>query len=470
MQRFYEQEGEFVTLETLIDWVRAHPLRSGRMVPLIIWGGFGIGKTQQIKAYGDARNIKVITYAPAHDVDGSSIVGESYRDPETNQTTYAWPNWLPTEEKDGPKGVLFIDELNRANQEVLAGLMEPLGEGTIAQSGWKLPPGWNIVAAANPSEMGYMVQELDEAMVDRMIHYAPGWDARHWGKWAQSAGVDPEIIEFALRHQGEGGLVVTGEAQLPLEIEQKLRCTPRTLEYMSALYEPGMPDGLLRVCAQGLMGREAGEAYIEQVAAEEKPLTAEEVLQEPTTGPDGQPVYPYDAAVQRWIHDPINGDDLLQVTAELVIIKLLNTELASKDVRHNRVAQLAGRFFARLPEHRRDFAMTSISRSCPEWQDVVMEATLAWLPKLAAQDQLLGTRQAAAVQSGVQPPPQQPVSLPEGGQTPGRTVPQGHQPVAMPHDPQHPNQIPGAGQPAPQANQAPSLPPVSDPSSPFQGG
>ena len=195
-------------------------------------GGMICHNTQSIKSYGKTRDLEVRTYHPAHDVNGADIVGKAYHDEESDETRYALPAWLPTED-DAPEGLLFIDELNRAPQEVLAGLMEPLGEGTIAQSGWELPRGWNIVAAANPSEMGYMVQDLDEAMVDRMLHYAPGWDARHWGSWAQSADLPPEIIDFALRHQG--GLVVTGESQLPLEIEQKLRTTPRTLEYMGAL-------------------------------------------------------------------------------------------------------------------------------------------------------------------------------------------------------------------------------------------
>lgn len=554
MQRFYENEGDFVSLDLLIDWVRAHPLGSGRMLPIIIWGGFGVGKcvrgdtpvwvngsddlikdlwdrysgpvfpdpdgsggewapatkklqvasindsgqmvkgrivylyrqrvrelgrrvvlddgseitmtmrhrlrgpdgwqkqirvgdrialpgrdpwsnpdvsarvgereeiiyarvlsvedfwldeyvydleveehhnyvaggmichnTQSIKAYGKTRDLEIRTYHPAHDVNGSDIVGQAYHDEQSNETRYALPAWLPTED-DAPEGLLFIDELNRAPQEVLAGLMEPLGEGTIAQSGWELPRGWNIVAAANPSEMGYMVQDLDEAMVDRMLHYAPGWDARHWGSWAQGANVPPEIIDFALRHQGD--LVVTGESQLPLEIEQKLRTTPRTLEYMGALYEPGMPEGLLRVCSQGLMGREAAEAFRELTVSGDRPLEAEQILAEPVQDANGQSRYLYEDAVRRWASDNLYGDDLIRASSERLVIHLLSEQPVSADPHHERRASLAGRYLAFVPPHLREMAMNSFRRSAPQWVEVIQAAILGWSEALARQQKI----------------------------------------------------------------------------------
>lgn len=540
MRRFYDIEGDYVPIETLIDWVRSHPLRDGRILPIIIWGGFGVGKcvdgqteisltgcrapiadlwnrlaenirgeplagqwadsreelflpswnedgleesrvlslyrqrvqevgveielrngrsvratrrhrfwtdrgwraapqigqeivcddgrwspvvrrepiwlddwvydlevenlhsyvaggivshnTQSIKSYARSREIEIRTYHPAHDVNGADIVGKAYRDENTDETRYALPAWLPTED-DPPKGMLFIDELNRAPQEVLAGLMEPLGEGTIAQSEWKLPQGWNIVAAANPSEMGYMVQDLDEAMVDRMIHYAPGWDARYWGLWAEEAGLSPDIIDFALRHQG--GLVTTGETQLPLEIENKLRTTPRTLEYMGALYEPDMPEGLFRVCSQGLMGREASAALDQLVQSSEKPLSPEDILSEPIETDSGH-VYRYEETVSRWLSDPVEGEELIRSTAERLAMELVRYSPEGATPREDRRAALAGRFLAFLPPHLRSVAMQSIARSAPEWIPLLEESILAWSEVLARQQKIFTQRPVRA--------------------------------------------------------------------------
>ena len=543
MRRFYDIEGDFVPIDQLIDWVRAHPLRDGRILPIIIWGGFGVGKcvaprtrvslswgelpaediwrqyhtstagspeegqwsapseeillpawdgrqivqgrvkhlyrqrvlemgrrlklqdgtsllstrkhrfwtpggwrrdlregemvlrngawvrvvhseleildgwvydlevedfhsylaegvvshnTQSIKAYGRERDIEIRTYHPAHDVNGADIVGKAYHDEESDETRYALPAWLPTED-DPPEGMLFIDELNRAPQEVLAGLMEPLGEGTIAQSGWKLPRGWNIVAAANPSEMGYMVQDLDEAMVDRMIHYAPGWDARHWGLWAESAGVPREIVDFALRYQG--GLVTTGETQLPLEIENKLRTTPRTLEYIGALYEPGMPAGLFRVCSQGLMGRDAAEAFRLLVEENEEPLAAEQILSEPLPMQDGSHFYSYEEPVNRWLQNSISGEDLIRSSSEKLVMSLVGENPLGSTPKEDRRASLAGRYLAYLPPHLRQVALKSFQRSAPQWIPLLEESILAWSEVLARQQKVFTQRPVTAQES-----------------------------------------------------------------------
>lgn len=544
MRRFYDIEGDFVPIDQLIDWVRAHPLRDGRILPIIIWGGFGVGKcvgpdtvisllhgtqkasdlwqqyhtstqsdpsggewsepseplsvpswdgsrirkgevvrlfrqrvqesgrritlengrsllstrrhrfwtpggwcadlqtgsqvaseegqwlrvissetevidgwvydlevrdfhsylaeglishnTQSIKSYGAQRNIEIRTYHPAHDVNGADIVGKAYHDEESDETRYALPAWLPTED-DAPEGMLFIDELNRAPQEVLAGLMEPLGEGTIAQSNWKLPRGWNIIAAANPSEMGYMVQDLDEAMVDRMIHYAPGWDARYWGIWAEGAGLPQEIIDFALRYQG--GLVTTGETQLPLEIENKLRTTPRTLEYMGALYEPGMPEGLFRVCSQGLMGRDASEALRLLVEESDRPLEAEQILSEPLALQDGSSFYPYEEPINRWLQNNISGEDLIRSSSEKLVMSLVEEQPLGDTPREDRRASLAGRYLAYLPPHLRQVALKSFQRSAPQWIPLLEEAILAWSEVLARQQKVFTQRPVTAQES-----------------------------------------------------------------------
>src|ERR1039457_2777226 len=106
MQRFYEQAGEYVTFERLLDHLRSHPLADKRIVPLIVWGAAGLGKTQQIKGYARERGLKLITYHPAHDTSGADIVGKTTINEETGETVYAIPNFLPRE--GDPDGILFI--------------------------------------------------------------------------------------------------------------------------------------------------------------------------------------------------------------------------------------------------------------------------------------------------------------------------------------------------------------------------
>lgn len=370
-QRFYEKEGEFVTIANLLDWIRDpnHRIEGGRVVPLLVWGAMGVGKTQQIKAYCRDRGLELKTYHPAHDVNGGDLVGKLEIHPETGDTFYAAPPWLPTD--DDPPGVLFIDEINRAPVQVLAGLMEPLGEGTIAQSGWKLPSGWNIVAAANPSEMGYEVHEIDEAMVDRLLHYAPGWDAPAWASWAARSGIDRSIIDFALRNPQ---VVSSGEAQLPHELVSKLRATPRSLDYFARLYEPDMSPGLLRVIAHGLLGREAAEVFEEQEQGPDEPLTLSDLDR-------GK----FEHIIEEWTSQMGAGDDLVRASTDLIAATLIDQNPVSSDPTHEPTAQRIGYYLAVLPPHLRDEAYGIFSRSAPAWLEVCRDAAHIWIHHFAKQ-------------------------------------------------------------------------------------
>jgi hypothetical protein len=372
MHRFFGKEGEYVPLEELMDWVYAddHRLADGRAIPILIWGAMGIGKTAQIKAYCEARGLECREYHPAHDVNGGDIVGLPQVDEETNRLRYAIPGFLPVE--SDPPGVLFIDEINRAPELVLAGLMEPIGGGTISQSNWKIPDHWMIVAAANPREEGYQVNEIDEAMVDRFLHYAPGWDAPAWAQWASRSGeVHADVVNFALRYPD---MVSSGEPQLPHELQEKLRATPRSMSYVGAVYEPGMNEGLLRVISEGLLGRSAAIKFREHVADTQNgivPLEFEEVL----TGK-------YSKIMQHWIDT--GNDSLLHATSSRVIAALVNRPVNAKEVGR------LGMWLAKLPNQSRTKAFDDIARSCPEWMTSLQQSTEFWIAKLARDGRLLG--------------------------------------------------------------------------------
>lgn len=395
-KEFYGKEGEYVAPHDLFDWIRAHPMPDGRMIPVVIWGSKGTGKTQQIKAYCKDRGLEIRSYHPAHDTNGQDILGQPRTDPDTGKVSYSLPEWLPTEPGNG--GVWFIDEINRAQTAVLAGLMEPLGEGTIAQSNWKIPEGWMIIAAANPTETGYLVEEVDEAMVDRMLHYSPGWEAPVWGHWAKTkGGVHPDIVDFVFQNPETLPAVTDlGQSQLPHEIEGKLGATPRSLTYFASLYEPDMPEGMLRVIVHGLLGRKAGDAFVETLNRAEKPLRAEEILAEPIVDSNNVKHYSYDPILQSWRENMPFYERYFEASVQNLVVELLNIgEYAPpsvpekdrpayhNDVQKNIVAQRAGRFLASMPGKTKDGGFGIILRSAPRWSKVIEQSMEKWSKELA---------------------------------------------------------------------------------------
>ena len=92
---------------------------------------------------------------------------------------YARPEWFPDESQ--PKGILFLDELNRAPVDVRQAVFQLVKEKTMHTH--KLPEGWFIVSAINPDNTGYQVETLDKAMLRRFCQIKVTKDADIWLSW-----------------------------------------------------------------------------------------------------------------------------------------------------------------------------------------------------------------------------------------------------------------------------------------------
>ncbi len=111
------------------------------------------------------------------------------------RTHFAPPAWVP--EGEGP-GILLLDDLNRADDRILRGLMQLLQ--TRAMFSWGLPDRWQIVCTANPEGGDYSVTPMDDAMLSRLLHVSLVFDPKAWAAWATEAGVDHRGIAFVLTY------------------------------------------------------------------------------------------------------------------------------------------------------------------------------------------------------------------------------------------------------------------------------
>lgn len=350
------RDGEYIGIEQLLDWVRAHPLPTGRPIPVCIWGTRGSGKTQRLRQYCKERGLDLLTHHPAQSTTGGDIVGLPYR--EGDRTLHALPDWLPTESGHG--GILFIDEFNRALPEVLNGMMELFGEGSITSSGYRLPDGWSIVVAANPSEMAaqgqvaYTVNQLDEAMIDRFLHYCPGIDAPGWAAWADKTGINSKVVDFALRNPT---LIEDEEiGGLPEEIEAALSTSLRSLEYLAWLLPENedVPPGLLPVIAYGLLGRDASEKFIHHWHDQERPLTFHDIV-----------AGGWESKIERWASG-IEESDLIQATNERLVSELVRRDISDPNRAH--IARVIGYYLSRIEPHHRKEMLMSVARSAAAWK------------------------------------------------------------------------------------------------------
>jgi len=183
-------------------------------VPLCIWGHGAIGKSQITQwtareiavengwTEEDGRaylaDVRLAGYDPA-DLQGLPSKLELGI---VRRTSFLPPDTMPIGEDASELfydvGILFLDELNRAETQVVNVVFQLLTDRKIGRA--PLLPGFGIVVAANPT-IGYDVNTMDPALLKRMTHvvYVPSHpDATdEWVQWATRVGLPPEFVQFA---------------------------------------------------------------------------------------------------------------------------------------------------------------------------------------------------------------------------------------------------------------------------------
>lgn len=120
---------------------------------LLLVGNPGVGKSAVINGMAN-ENVNVISFTGSSTYE-ESINGIPYRDASDNQQKYLEPEWLKKmwefsdSHKDG-YNILFIDEFNTAEPQVLKTFLSVLTEKRVPTQSRPLPENTVIVAAMNP--------------------------------------------------------------------------------------------------------------------------------------------------------------------------------------------------------------------------------------------------------------------------------------------------------------------------------
>jgi replication-associated recombination protein RarA len=141
----------------------ALPILMKHNITPFIWGAQGIGKTSIIKQLAKENDLGFVHLHLATQEVGD-LVGLLI--PEGNgKVTHAKPAWFPT----SGKGIIFLDEFNRATNDVLNACFSLMTEKTIHTH--KLPDGWHVVAAGNYQTNAFNVTDTsDAALMSRFCH------------------------------------------------------------------------------------------------------------------------------------------------------------------------------------------------------------------------------------------------------------------------------------------------------------
>lgn len=129
------------------------------------------------------------------------------------RTFFAPPEWFPITEEDasvikkllntteeislgkyGPRGILFLDEINRGVKEARQCCFQLVNDRKLNNR--SLPDGWRVIAAVNPTEDCYDVNEMDAAFISRFVVVDFQPSKQDWFRWADANGVHDAVIKF----------------------------------------------------------------------------------------------------------------------------------------------------------------------------------------------------------------------------------------------------------------------------------
>ena len=106
---------------------------------------------------------------------------------------------------DSRRSVLFLDEFNRAPADILNASLQLILDHRLHSHELPIIRGQEtlIVAAINPADGNYTVQEFDPALLDRFVSCEVTPDFKSWLKWAKEQELNQIVIDFLIDNQNK---------------------------------------------------------------------------------------------------------------------------------------------------------------------------------------------------------------------------------------------------------------------------
>lgn len=172
--------------------------------PLLLIGPPGIGKTQIMEQIAKECQIGLVSYTITHHTRQSAVGLPFIREKQFQNQTYSVTEYTMSEiiasvyqkmeDTNLQEGILFIDEINCVSETLAPTMLQFLQNKTFGNQ--KVPEGWIIVAAGNPSEYNKSVREFDVVTMDRIRYIQVNADYYVWKEYAISKQIHPMILSY----------------------------------------------------------------------------------------------------------------------------------------------------------------------------------------------------------------------------------------------------------------------------------
>jgi len=166
---------------------------------LCIDGNHGIGKTDVVKQYAKDNNmhIEVLQLSQKDIGDLLGIPNIVLNEDGSSHTEWAPPIYFENiinASKMGKRSLLFLDELNRGHKDVRQASLQLLLDKQLATH--ILPKDTLVIAAVNPSNGKYQVDELDPALLNRLMYVYAEANVEGWLDWSRKNNVNSVVRDY----------------------------------------------------------------------------------------------------------------------------------------------------------------------------------------------------------------------------------------------------------------------------------
>ncbi len=245
---------------------------TGKVFNPLFTGDAGVGKSEICQAWAKDRGYKLLDIRPAY-LEGPDFIGLPFvvkDDSNIERSINALPEFWPTE----GKGLLLIEEPNRANNSTLNCMMQILTDRAVGK--YKLPPGWIIASCINPDNAMYSVNTMDTALYNRFEEFEVKYDFHEFVAFMEKNNWHSNVVTFVK----SGTWVHRSPEEIANDKEGKY-ISPRSWSKMNNAETSGLQDdsSLHYEASMGILGKAVGTMY-HKFIYEITPVTAKDIVED----------------------------------------------------------------------------------------------------------------------------------------------------------------------------------------------
>ena len=210
----------------------------------MLWGTRGVGKSSIVRQVAEHFGVPLVDLRLTT-IEPVDIRGAIYADDALGKTVWFPPEFLPT--VDQSDGILFLDELTAADQRLQISAYSLILDRRVGH--YRLPDGWQVVAAGNASFHGAVSHDMGTALADRMFHFNVQTVVEAFLAHALAHDFAPEVMAYLKVRPDK-----LDDTQAQVANDHLVGASPRGWEDVSNVLKSNVSEQAKRTFVQGRVG------------------------------------------------------------------------------------------------------------------------------------------------------------------------------------------------------------------------